>query len=226
MNPPQVGFPTPHRGCTDAPTAFPFGICSPFSTITIGLVIALGLEGCVEWQHHRHLVHEAEQSLHAEIQNNANSLAGIATDIHAEQAALKHDVEVLDFAIAHHKFAEHSHMHINFRSSTFDSVSWSTAQSTGALAYMDYATAQQYAGIYHTQTLFETTQQQTSRDTILSLAPFLDQSDYDKDSGPSTAEAISIKQHIEVLEGQLLLLDAFVTDLNTGYKKYLASYPN
>jgi len=130
MNPPQVGFPTPHRGCTDAPTAFPFGICSPFSTITIGLVIALGLEGCVEWQHHRHLVHEAEQSLHAEIQNNANSLAGIATDIHAEQAALKHDVEVLDFAIAHHKFAEHSHMHINFRSSTFDSVSWSTAQST------------------------------------------------------------------------------------------------
>jgi hypothetical protein len=84
-------------------------------TITIGLVIALGLEGCVEWQHHRHLVHEAEQSLLTEIQNNANSLPGIATDIHTEQAALKHDVEVLDYVIKNHKYPEHSSMSINFQ---------------------------------------------------------------------------------------------------------------
>jgi hypothetical protein len=29
------------------------------ATITVGLFIALSLEGCVEWQHHRHLVREA-----------------------------------------------------------------------------------------------------------------------------------------------------------------------
>ena len=30
------------------------------ATITIGLLIALSLEGCVEFWHHRSLVHEAE----------------------------------------------------------------------------------------------------------------------------------------------------------------------
>ena len=39
-------------------------------TITVGLLIALSLEGLVEWQHHRHLVHDAEKSPHAEISSN------------------------------------------------------------------------------------------------------------------------------------------------------------
>ena len=46
-------------------------------TITIGLVIALSLEGCVEWRHHRHLVHEAEASLQREIESNAKGLEGV-----------------------------------------------------------------------------------------------------------------------------------------------------
>ena len=198
------------------------------ATITIGLLIALGLEGCVEWQHHRHLVHEAEQSLHAEIQSNANNLASVATDIHTQQASLKHDIEVLDFAIANHKYPERSSMTIAYRISTFDNVSWSTAQSTGALAFMDYATAQEYSGIYQTQNLFDTLGAQTARDAILSFAPFLDQSGKDsKDNSPADiSQAVSIKQHIEILEGQLLLLNDLATNLNTQYKKYLAAHPN
>jgi hypothetical protein len=194
-------------------------------TITIGLVIALGLEGCVEWQHHRHLVHEAEHSLHTEIQNNANNLAGIATSIHAEQASLKHDLQVLDLLIKDHKLPPDQYMAIDFRISGFDSVSWNTAQSTGALAYMDYASAQEYSGIYHTQDVFESAEQQTARDAILSLAPFLDPSSDDK-SEPTSAEAVSIKQHIEIVEGQLLLLDTLVGNLNSDYKKFLAAHPN
>jgi hypothetical protein len=195
-------------------------------TITIGLVIALGLEGCVEWQHHRHLVHEAEQSLHTEIQNNANDLTRIATDIHTQQAALEHDVTVLDYAIKNRKYPDHSSMSITYHMSTFDNVSWSTAQSTGALGYMDYATAQEYSGIYQTQNFFDTTEEQTARDTILSLAPFLDESSDDKNSPADITEAISIKQHIEIVEGQLRLLNDIVNNLNTHYKKYLAAHPN
>ena len=44
------------------------------ATITIGLLIALGLEGCVEWMHHRNLVKEVEVSLHDEIRNNSEGL--------------------------------------------------------------------------------------------------------------------------------------------------------
>ena len=46
------------------------------ATITIGLLIALSLEGCVEFWHHRSLVHEAEASMQIEIEGNARGLAG------------------------------------------------------------------------------------------------------------------------------------------------------
>ncbi len=39
-------------------------------TITIGLLIALSLESCVEWQHRRHLVREAEDGLNGEVKEN------------------------------------------------------------------------------------------------------------------------------------------------------------
>ena len=63
-------------------------------TITIGLVIALSLEGCVEWQHHRHLVREAEASLQGEIKTNAGNIAGALDDVRKEQASLKGDIEI------------------------------------------------------------------------------------------------------------------------------------
>jgi hypothetical protein len=84
-------------------------------------------------------------------------------------------------------------------SSTFHDISWSAAQSTGALAFVDCATAQEYSGSSQTQNVFDTT-----------------------GGGPHTppdiAQAISVKQHIEIVEGQLLLLNDLATNLNTHYK--------
>jgi hypothetical protein len=60
-----------------------------FIRLTIGLLIALSLEGLVEWQHHRHLVHEAEASLYAEIKSNESGLASVLTDLRKQQATLK-----------------------------------------------------------------------------------------------------------------------------------------
>ena len=64
--------------------------------ITIGLLIALGLEGLVEWQHHRHLVHEAEVSLHNEIENNAKQMPSALEASRKESAELKQDLAVLN----------------------------------------------------------------------------------------------------------------------------------
>ncbi len=76
-------------------------------TITIGLLIALSLEGCVEWQHHRHLVHDAEASLQAEIENNAKGMQGTLDDLHTQQATLKQDVVILKEIEQTHKMPEH-----------------------------------------------------------------------------------------------------------------------
>src|SRR5450631_2736025 len=65
------------------------------ATITIGLLIALGLEGCVEWMHHRNLVKEVEVSLHNEIRNNSDGLAKTQEDVRKQQEVLARDVAVL-----------------------------------------------------------------------------------------------------------------------------------
>jgi len=193
-------------------------------TITIGLLIALGLEGSVEWLHHRHLVHEAEESLHSEIASNAKGVADALADLHKQQADLKHDVTMLDYFLKNKKFPEHGSMSIAFHIKGFDDVSWKTAQSTGALSYMSYAQAQDYSDIYDTQDALYKSEQQAARDAIISLAPFMDSTDATPD--PTPEDAKDMRQKIQVLQGQLLLVDSLMTGLDKSYKKYLSAHPS
>jgi hypothetical protein len=192
-------------------------------TITIGLLIALSLEGLVEWQHHRHLVHDAEASLHAEIVSNAKAMPAVIADLHHQQETLHRDVVVLKGIIRDPKAKGHASMEISFHISGFDDVSWKTAQATGAVGYMPYETAEQYDDIYGTQGAIYAAEQVAARDAILSLAPFANATDSDPD--PTPAEADAIKQKIEVLQGQLLLVDSLMTSLDKAYQKFLAAHP-
>ena len=194
------------------------------ATITIGLLIALGMEGCVEWMHHRNLVKEVEVSLHDEIRHNSEGLVKTQEDVRKQQEVLAKDVAVLKEIIRTHKEPEKGSLEINFHISGFNNVSWQTAQTTGALAYMPYARAQEYSDIYSTQSEIDVAQHQAARDAIISLAPFLNMSD--SDPVPTAEEATQMKQHIEVLQGQLMLLNAMVTSLDAEYKKFLAAHPN
>ncbi len=193
------------------------------ATITIGLLIALGLEGCVEWMHHRSLVHEAEVSLHDEIRRNSEGLSKYLEDVHTQQDVLTKDVAVLKEIIRTHKEPEKNSLEINFHIRSFDNVSWQTAQSTGSLSYMPYGRTQEYSDIYSTQGEIDVAQHQAARDAILSLAPFLNM--HDGDPALTAEQASEIKQHIEVLQGQLMLLSAMVTSLDGEYKKFLTAHP-
>ena len=193
-------------------------------TITIGLLIALSLEGLVEWQHHRHLVHEAEASLHTEIENNARALADTITALHKNQDDLKHDVTVLKYIIKNHKAPDHNNMTLGLGIRTFDDVSWKTAQSTTALAYMPYAQVERYSDIYSTQSELNDAERQAARDAIISLAPFMNIDKEDPD--PTEGQANEIKQKIETLQGQLTLVDALMNHLDRDYKKFLTAHPS
>jgi hypothetical protein len=192
-------------------------------TITIGLLIAVSLEGLVEWQHHRHLAHDAEASLHAEIQSNAAGMGDVLADLHKKQESLKNDVSVLKVVIATGKLPKDSSLEINFRIVSFDDVSWKTAQSTDALAYMPYDMAKEYASMYATQNDLSTAEKQAARDAILSLGPFINDQKGDPALTPAQAEAIVEK--IEVLQAQLLLVDSLMKGLDTEYKQFLAAHP-
>jgi hypothetical protein len=192
------------------------------STITIGLLIALSMEGCVEWRHHRHLVHEAEASLQGEIKANAANIHGALDDVLTEQATLKTDVEILKRIIANPKVQNHEKFPVNFRIRTFEDVSWKTAQSTGALGYMPYEQAHAYANLYSQQNEIYLVEQQAARDTVVAIGPILNLED---EVNPGTEEAMQIKERMEVLQAQLMYLEAKITGLDGEFKQFLAAHP-
>lgn len=194
------------------------------ATITIGLVIALSLEGCVEFWQHRHLVHEAEASMQIEIEANARELKGALEDVRKEQEFLKNDIAVMKKVIANPKVPNREDMRVDFRIRTFADVSWKTAQSTGALSYMPYERAQEYSNIYSAQSEIRDAEHQAVRDTVLSIAPFLNSKK--GDPNPGGEEAVKIVDRLEVLQGQLIFLESMISGLDDEYKKFLAAHPD
>lgn len=130
---------------------------------------------------------------------------------------------MLRFVIKNKELPERSSLTVRFDISTLRDVSWRTAQSTGAVAYMPYSSAQDYSDIYGTQEELYASEQQAARDAIISLAPFIDTSQADPPD-PTPEEALQIEQQIQILQGQLLLVDSLMSSLDQQYKTYLAAH--
>lgn len=192
-------------------------------TITIGLLIAVGIEGCVEWREHQHLAHEAVASMTDEIRSNAKGLQGVLDTVHKEQAALKDGVAFLQQVEQSGKLP-HGTLGVHFQITDLDEVSWRTAQSTGALAYMPYAQAQELSNIYITQEELRKSEDQAAQDAILSLSSIV----FLKDNAAfmNKGDAKAMIDHLGVLDGQLLLVDSVARSLDETYKKYLAAHPD
>jgi hypothetical protein len=140
------------------------------TTITVGLLIALGLEGTVEWSHHRHVMHQAEKSMLAEIKANAGGMQARFEELQTHEKELKQDIDFLNRIIADPKM-NHGSLSLKFDINGFDNVSWSTAQSTGAVAYMSYAEAREYSDIYNEQAEIDLQARQAVRDLTVALGP-------------------------------------------------------
>jgi hypothetical protein len=122
--------------------------------------------------------------------------------------------------IAHPEVPSHESIDVSFSVQTFQNVSWNTAQATGALAFMPYRVAQQYSDIYTEQRDVDAAELQAARDTTMSLGPFLNVAE--GDPNPTREEATLMKRQIEILQGQLLLVDSYLQDMDRLYKKFLA----
>ena len=116
-------------------------------TITIGLVIALSLEGTVEWLHHRHLVHIARASIRHEMEENRKILASDLTSVQEDQTRIGNDIRLLVGLRSGAKF-EHASLQYRIDWSSLSDAAWHTAQSSGALNYMDYKSAQAWSDVY------------------------------------------------------------------------------
>jgi hypothetical protein len=119
-------------------------------TITVGLLIAVGIEGAATRHEHRKLAQEATDSLTAEIRRNLASTQDALKSIEKQQATMKANLAALAKIQENPKSAKAQDTHIDasFGSATLESTAWRTAQATGALSYMPYERAQKFSGIY------------------------------------------------------------------------------
>ncbi len=119
-------------------------------TITIGLFIALSLEAAVERLHHRHLVHVARESIRHEMEENRKLLASDLTSIQQDQTRIENDIKLLATLRSGSKL-EHASLQYYIDWSSLSDAAWHTAQSTGALNFMDYHSAQAWSDVYMQQ---------------------------------------------------------------------------
>jgi len=189
-------------------------------TITIGLLIALALEGLVEWRHHRNLVREAEASLRGEIAQNRQVMESIFKEIDAAQAKLDQDLRVLDrlrTETATQAAAEHASIELTFHISGFNDVAWKTAQNTGALGYMPYDEAQTFSGIYDAQGEVYRIQQQVLDDVVQAGALIIDK----KPDTPFSAALIDEEtRRIGQIKIRLYFQKSFVEGLRENFEQY------
>jgi hypothetical protein len=119
-------------------------------TITIGLLIALSLEATAEWLHHRHLLREARASIRREIEENRKLAAGDLTNVQQDQARIEEDIHQL-VALRDGAKLEHASLQYHLEWAGLSDSAWHTAQSTGAINYMDYQSAQALTSVYMQQ---------------------------------------------------------------------------
>jgi hypothetical protein len=122
-------------------------------TITVGLLIATQIESCVEWRHHVHLAEEARMELRAEIESNLKQLKQHLPEVKRFRQIIDTDLAILRIIQQHQKVPQDQMAHFTVRTGSVDlsDTAWKTAQTTGALAYMPYEEAEEYASIYQAQ---------------------------------------------------------------------------
>ena len=126
-------------------------------TITVGILIALSLDGLLEWRHHKHLVHEAEANLASEIRENQQENAKTMQALVANLEQLK-DMLSLVHKLQEKRTTPLKDINFSWTLEDLHATSWNTASATGAIAYMDYAEVKRYTRIYDLQQQFMTIQ--------------------------------------------------------------------
>jgi hypothetical protein len=123
-------------------------------TITVGLLIAIGLEQSVEALHHRHQRKEAETNIREELQANRELLKTAGPVRAQEVKSLVASAKYLDAKIAGENPSAHTLL-ASFSEAPGRDAAWRTASSTGVLDYMDYKTVEAFSECYKEQAEYE-----------------------------------------------------------------------
>jgi hypothetical protein len=186
-------------------------------TITVGLLIALALEGCAERWHHRELRREADENLRQEIRDNTEEIATMRSEIAREETNLTGALAFLQARRAKKEYDIHS-INLGFSIGNLSDASSRTASATGALSYMEYSHVQRYASVYQLQDKFDVLQLQTFNDFLQLQSYVVNGFDPDK---VTPEEAVSAAVEVRRAFARLKALDALGDALSKDYDTVL-----
>lgn len=116
-------------------------------TITLGLLIALGLEAGAERWHHYSEVREARERLHDEMRENSDAIVRDTLQLKKAEQQLRCNLALLESDGE----VDSSKLLFGWRWDGIEASAWDTARATGAVSLMPYEEVQRYAAIYTQQ---------------------------------------------------------------------------
>ncbi len=179
--------------------------------MTIGLFIALSLEGLIEYAHHKHLVREARENIREELRENHEAAQKDITDLDKEGTRIGAGMKTLRTLQEH----PHTHGSINFSWSynELNDAAWRSARDTGALGYMPYKEVQSFTNLYGEQTRLADQMRQVQFHEAEIIAPMsavkdgqsMPGSEFDAmltDAGKTLMDLQILGQYLKSLDGE------------------------
>ena len=192
-------------------------------TITAGILIALTLEGVVNWRHHRTLAREARANIVNELRENQRDLTKERQDLQK----MEQDGQVL-ISLVHQLETNRTtpirQFQYAFTLAELHSTSWNTASATGALSFMPYTEVKRYTEVYDLQHAFTALQERAFAASldVQGLATLL----WRNPATLTTAELSDAERRLGIALADVAAMDEIAKPLNQRYDELLKATPD
>ena len=189
-----------------------------FITVTAGVLIALFIDGLVDWKNNRDLVAEAHDAIRREVADNLKELEGLPEVVASANAEIENAMKFATDLVAKGKTDVHS-LSLGFNVATLNQSSWQSAERTGALAHMTYEEVKRYSELYAFQEIFATNQRRAIElvSTAIAITAGGDPTQASKE------DLAHFRQQVMLLRANVFLTDQLGKQLVDAYRKFLQS---
>lgn len=186
-------------------------------TVTAGVLIALLIDGLMDWNNNRLLVAEARATIQREIADNKKDLDSTLSGFPRDRAAIDNAIKFATDMLTLKQTSIRS-LQLHYNMADLSATGWRTAERTGALGHMDYGEVQLLSKLYDFQDLF-VEQQRLIVSQVAGATAFL-QGDFNPDK-PNLKDLEMFRERVMQLAGSLQIQEDFAKRLAQNYDEAL-----